>query len=106
MQYSILIVFVLSIDSTTLSCYLSFLPTLPYPYTFIYTMLRRPATTIKLTPEDILEYDDALSRNSQSAPYNEQSSHNEEQEHTILKFKDLPDVSVTRDERIGSTARQ
>ncbi|CAH2353596.1 hypothetical protein CLIB1423_11S03312 [[Candida] railenensis] len=64
-------------------------------------MLRRTATTIKLTPEDILEYDDNLAKAAQEYPYNQGISNNDEQDHSILKFKDLPEESLTRDERIG-----
>lgn len=64
-------------------------------------MLRRTATTIKLTPEDILEYDDNLAKSAQEYPYNQEISNNDEQDHSILKFKDLPEESLTRDERIG-----
>lgn len=62
-------------------------------------MLRRTATTIKLNPEDILEYDDSLAKSSQQFAYNE-TTNNDEQDHSILKFKDQE--PLTRDERIGS----
>ncbi|CUM64692.1 uncharacterized protein PRCAT00002301001 [Priceomyces carsonii] len=76
-------------------------------------MLRRPATTIKLTPEDILEYDDSLEKQK------EESKESQEKSNLILQeqvndsnhdFKDtkgmlgtiLPQaVGQTRDDRIG-----
>ncbi|KAL7662459.1 hypothetical protein ABC855_g4706 [[Candida] zeylanoides] len=59
-------------------------------------MLRRTATTIKLTPEDILEYDDSLARNPQKyASYDE--TNNDEQDNSALRYKD----DQSRDERIG-----
>jgi len=87
-------------------------------------MLRRPATTIKLTPEDILEYDDDFERNSlekqrelaremeQEQKLHQQSQHLQPQHQGpnrqeqiasegLVNYKGIGVMSVTRDERIG-----
>ena len=87
-------------------------------------MLRRPATTIKLTPEDILEYDYDLERNSlekqqelaremeQEQKLHQQSQHLQPQNQGpnrqeqiasegLVHYKGIGVTSVTRDERIG-----
>lgn len=47
-------------------------------------MLRRPATTIKLSPEDILEYDESL-KQQQQQQQQEQQQQQDTQEHNQLK---------------------
>lgn len=61
-------------------------------------MLRRPATTIKLTPEDVLEYDDSVA---------EQKSQNETQIDLHQEDKTVPTITFKepslagRNERLG-----
>lgn len=78
-------------------------------------MLRRPATTIKLTPEDILEYDDDLERSAlekqrelaremeQDQKQQEQGPNQQEQISSagIVNYKGIGVTNVSRDERIG-----
>ncbi|KAF3990186.1 hypothetical protein FT663_02197 [Candidozyma haemuli var. vulneris] len=62
-------------------------------------MLRRPATTIKLTPEDVLEYDDSVA--VQKAQNETQIDSNQEldKSHTNITFKE-PSLAG-RNERLG-----
>lgn len=68
-------------------------------------MLRRPATVIKLTPEDVLEYDDSLmSKEAHSHDGNSQVQQNQEhmlQEQINNSSELIQDYKETRDERIG-----
>lgn len=78
-------------------------------------MLRRPATTIKLTPEDILEYDESVAKQQEQPVGQQQILNSELQESDAdtsnISFKDSsylynqnpPPIQVTRsrDERIG-----
>jgi hypothetical protein len=96
----------------------------PIAHFFYSQMLRRPATTIKLTPEDILEYDDDFERNSlekqrelaremeQEQKLHQQSQHLQPQHQGpnrqeqiasegLVNYKGIGVMSVTRDERIG-----
>lgn len=79
-------------------------------------MLRRPATTIKLTPEDILEYDELVAK-QQEQPVGQLQILNNDQfqesdaDSSNISFKDSsylynqnpPPIQVTRtrDERMG-----
>lgn len=67
-------------------------------------MLRRPATTIKLTPEDILEYDDAKAvasdSNSTFANNSQLQEHPSDADSSSLSFKDLNAVRA-REDRLG-----
>lgn len=77
-------------------------------------MLRRPATTIKLTPEDILEYDDQM---KEEAAKKEKQDHenagNILQEHVDKQGLELrydalsmaPEKVKNKDERIGVLKR-
>lgn len=56
-------------------------------------MLRRPATTISLTPEDVLEYDDSVSQRQSNAPVDR----DQEKMHLPI-FKEPMQL---RNERIG-----
>lgn len=68
-------------------------------------MLRRPATVIKLTPEDVLEYDDSLmSKESQSQDGNNQEQQHQEhvlQEQINNSSELIQDYKDSRDDRIG-----
>lgn len=78
-------------------------------------MLRRPATTIKLTPEDILEYDELVAKQQEQPVGQQQILNSELQESDAdtsnISFKDSsylynqnpPPIQVTRsrDDRIG-----
>lgn len=68
-------------------------------------MLRRPATVIKLTPEDVLEYDDSLlSKEAHSLDGNSQVQQNQEhmlQEQINNSSELIQEYKETRDERIG-----
>lgn len=63
-------------------------------------MLRRPATTIKLTPEDILEYDDSVLLRESAVP--SLVDHNQEQDKsaTGITFKE---PLQSKNERVGVT---
>ncbi|KAG2733217.1 hypothetical protein G9P44_004207 [Scheffersomyces stipitis] len=72
-------------------------------------MLRRPATTIKLTPEDILEYDDSLAQQQQpQVQQNTSFSHeqllqeqiNNSTNEIVPPYKPT-EQQPTRDDRIG-----
>lgn len=69
-------------------------------------MLRRPATMIKLTPEDILEYDDSLSSRGNSTT---QEHHNDlalQEQVNADSTTNQPEHNIkeqTKDERLGLT---
>lgn len=82
-------------------------------FTIVYNkeinMIRRPATTIKLTPEDVINYDDEkLKQQSHSFSGNSSSGYNQNsagsQESVIQRLQSLK----SKDERIGlrSSSRQ
>lgn len=60
-------------------------------------MLRRPATTIKLTPEDILEYDDSV----QLAAVKDDFPHVQQEQLDVRVQPSVLKPEPTRDERIG-----
>ncbi|EGV63090.1 hypothetical protein PSN45_004642 [Yamadazyma tenuis] len=63
-------------------------------------MLRRAATTIKLTPEDIVEYDEAVSAGLQGNSYlKEENLQEQEPDISISNYKD-------RNERMGVQTTQ
>lgn len=72
-------------------------------------MLGRPATTIKLTPEDVLEYDDSLTTEDQFSIQGRLQEKNFSQEQMAFRRQSLADEhqresakkKPTRDERIG-----
>lgn len=72
-------------------------------YQLLPVMLRRPATTIKLTPEDILEYDDSVLL-QQSASIS-LVDHNQEQDKSLtgIIFKE---PLQNKNERIGVTRNE
>lgn len=63
-------------------------------------MLRRPATEIKLTPEDILEYDDSL---VQDHSHNDKLAQQSELQEQINNSSELITEFKSRDERVGVT---
>lgn len=76
-------------------------------------MLRRPATTIKLTPEDVLEYDDSL-LNQQNSQHHFQQLHDQnhndftlqEQMNTNIHNNSSSEIATkeqSKDDRIGAT---
>ena len=67
------------------------------PNTTQIKMLRRPATTIKLTPEDILEYDDSIAMKQQSSFSHVDQTQEQDKLHPIIFKEPL----LTRNERIG-----
>lgn len=58
-------------------------------------MLRRPATAIRLTPEDIMEYDNSVSLNPDASVY--QQDANDLSKHLLGIFKE----PLSRNERMG-----
>mmetsp|Transcript_1774 Transcript_1774/g.1926 ORF Transcript_1774/g.1926 Transcript_1774/m.1926 type:complete len:80 (+) Transcript_1774:20-259(+) len=76
-------------------------------------MLRRPATTIKLTPEDVLEYDDGL-LDPQNSHHQFQQLHDQNQNDFILQEQmntnihnnssnEITAKEQSKDDRIGVT---
>ncbi|ODQ79674.1 hypothetical protein BABINDRAFT_161393 [Babjeviella inositovora NRRL Y-12698] len=56
-------------------------------------MLRRPPTTIKLTPEDVLAYDDAKS----AARVSTSSSFGSQKPNTVIDYDESPLSNATQD---------
>ncbi len=76
-------------------------------------MLRRPATTIKLTPEDVLEYDDSL-LDQQNSQHHFQQLHDQNHNDSILQEQmntnihnnssnEIATKEQSKDDRIGAT---
>lgn len=74
-------------------------------------MLRRPATTIKLTPEDVLEYDDNL-LDQQSSQNHTQQLHDQTNDFILQEQMNTSNIhnnssndiakEQSKDERIGA----
>ncbi|KAK7678237.1 hypothetical protein QCA50_018809 [Cerrena zonata] len=77
-------------------------------------MLRRPATTIKLTPEDILEYDESahqqqVHQEQERHQFDQFQEHQSDPDSSNLSFKESSHINnqnsvnppLNRDERIG-----
>lgn len=82
-------------------------------------MLRRPATTIKLTPEDILEYDESahqqqVHQEQERHQFDQFQEHQSDPDSSNLSFKESSHINnqnsvnppLNRDERIGVTRNQ
>lgn len=62
-------------------------------------MLRRPATTIKLTPEDVLDFDDSVALQKSRNETQIEQRQEQDKSHPHITFKE-PSV-LGRNERLG-----